>query len=191
MENYPLKVYKNLTPPLANKVEAFRRTTADITGKIRTPEEEIKHLEKYSSNGDIKKWILIFEGEDIIGMTAIFGRTVTYQNTPFSLGGIGKVRVREDRRKKGLANRMMDEAMKQLKLIKFDVAFLSTNLESFLREYYERYGFVPLNKSYTFLGKSGKKYTENNGMIIPIDSKEIFQTILKGNEPFNIGKGNW
>ncbi|MBI3341601.1 GNAT family N-acetyltransferase [Candidatus Curtissbacteria bacterium] len=191
MKPYVLEVFKNLSPVLHNKVDNFRSSTPDINGKIRTPEEEAKHLEKYCSDRDIKKWILVFEGEDLIGMTAVYGRPILYKAKPISLGGIGKVRVREDRRKKGLANIMMQETMKQLTLMKFDIAFLSTNLDSFLADYYKRYGFLPLGKSYAYSGISGKEYSENNGMIAPIGSARILQMILDGKEPLNIGRGNW
>lgn len=191
MEDFVLKVFQELTPGLDKKVKDFRASVPDIKGRIRTPEEEKRHFEKYCSDEDIKVWILVFEGEEIVGVTAVYGRQIQYENMDILLGGIGKVRVRADRRKRGIANLMMEEAMEQLKKLNFDVAFLSTDLDSFLRGYYEGYGFVPLNKNYTFFGNSGKEYSESNGMIAPISSKTIFQQVVDGKEPFHIGKGNW
>jgi len=124
-------------------------------------------------------------------MTVIFRRAIIYNKTQISLGGIGKVRVREDMRRKGIASRMMNKAMKQLFLAKCDIAFLSTNIDSFLAAYYQKFSFISLNKPYVFRGFSGTMYTGQNGMIAPICSKEIFQQILGTKETLDIGKGNW
>ncbi len=56
---------------------------------------------------------------------------------------------------------------------------------------YGRVGFLPLGKPYTYLGKSGKRYTENDGMVAQVKSKDIFDFITKDEEPFDIGNGNW
>lgn len=191
MGEFILNVFQTVSHETSKKITEFRANSPDIEGKIRTLEEEKRHLEKYCSDDDIKAWIIVFEGEEIVGVTAIYGRKVQYAGKNVWLGGIGKVRVRKDMRKMGIANMMMDEAIKQLKQLNFDVAFLTTDLESFLRDYYERYGFVTLNKNYTFFGSSGKEYSDNNGMLAPISSKTIFQQIIASKEPFHIGKGNW
>jgi len=41
------------------------------------------------------------------------------------------------------------------------------------------------------LGKSGKRYTEQDAMIAPVCSPEKFKAILSDSKPFDIGQGNW
>ncbi|OGK44626.1 hypothetical protein A2956_03875 [Candidatus Roizmanbacteria bacterium RIFCSPLOWO2_01_FULL_37_57] len=81
--------------------------------------------------------------------------------------------------------------MDQMKKLKCDIAFLDTNIDSFLGKFYKKYGFVPLNRPYTFLGKSRKRYSDTDGMIAQITSKALFTEILTDSKPFDIGFGNW
>lgn len=190
-ENIKLQVLPNLSPELKDKVEQFRATVTDMDGRIRTPQEEAQRFERYCSDNDSKKWILALKDNDLIGMTVVFGREIFYNEQTISLGGIGKVRVREDWRRKNIAKIMMNEAMKQLVDAKCDVAFLTTNLDSFLADFYKKYGFAVLNKPYVFSGYSGKRHEERDGMLAPITSKAIFQEIMINKEPLDIGRGTW
>jgi hypothetical protein len=54
---------------------------------------------------------------------------------------------------------------------------------------YKKFGFVIMKQPYTFLGKSGKRYTEKDGMIAQCISKSKFNLILKGKETIDIGYG--
>ena len=62
--------------------------------------------------------------------------------------------------------------MQQLRELEVAVAFLCTDLNSFLLPFYEKYGFQAMKKPYTFVSKSGRKYTESNGMLAPIVSQK-------------------
>jgi hypothetical protein len=61
-----------------------------------------------------------------------------------------------------------------------------------MQKIYGRIGFVPLNKAFTYTGKSGQHYEDKTaGMIAPIHSDELYHQILKDPEPFYIGIGTW
>jgi predicted GNAT family N-acyltransferase len=188
---YEIKVFSDLSSLMEKKVIKLRKSVPDSKGRIRTREEEAVHRDKYCSDGDIVRWILAFEQEDLIGMAAVFRRDIKFNEKQISLGGIGKMRVRQDRRRRGIASEIMNKAMDELIKLSCDVAFLCTNIDSFLRVFYEKYGFILLNKQYTYLSRSGKRYLERNGMLAPIKSENIFQEILRENKPFDIGIGNW
>jgi hypothetical protein len=51
--------------------------------------------------------------------------------------------------------------------------------------------FVPLGRAHTYRGKSGKRYTEQDGLIAPVTSPETFARVIKDQPPFDIGRGNW
>jgi len=56
---------------------------------------------------------------------------------------------------------------------------------------YGKIGFVTLGKPYTYTGKSGKRYTENNGMIASVKSKAKFNLIRKSKKILDLGASNW
>ena len=186
-----IHVFSDLSPELSDQVQQFRASVSDVNGQIRTPQEEERRSEKFCSDGDAKKWILVFKDKDLVGMAVLFGREIMYKDRAVVLGGIGKVRVREDWRQKGVAKKMMSEVMGQLADMQYDIAFLGTDINSFLADFYRKYGFVSLNRPYSFSGKSGRRYEENDGMLAPIRSKEIFQEIMNSSEPLDIGRGKW
>ena len=98
--------------------------------------------------------------------------------------------VRIDKRRKGIATLVLKKGMKILKQEKCDIAHLCTDIIK-LKSLYSKFGFVPLGKKYTYIGKSGKKYIEKDGMIAPVNSVTKFKEILNSSEIFNIGLGNW
>jgi predicted acetyltransferase len=96
-----------------------------------------------------------------------------------------------DYRNLGIASKMMKETMKQLCNVGASVALLCTNTNSFLVEFYRKYGFELLGRAYKFVGKSGKEYVDEEGMLAPINSEEIYTKIMKSKDILDIGVGNW
>ena len=60
-----------------------------------------------------------------------------------------------------------------------------------LTELYARAGFRRLEYGYTYVGASGRRYLDHDGMIAPLLSRQLFAAILRQPEPFDIGVGNW
>lgn len=186
-----LQVYPALPPRLEDEVKRFRVSVTDMSGRIRTPQEESERSERYCSDADVKRWILMTNGNDLIGMAVIFGRQIPYADQTVSFGGIGRVRVKEDWRGKGVATRMMDEAMRQLADMNNDVAFLETDIKSFLGDFYRKYGFLALGRPFKYRGLSEKEYQEDTGMLAPVRSETIFRQMMEDKEVLDIGKGKW
>lgn len=180
---------------LQHKVEDFRKNNSRSEVSKVSNEDRAEHLEehidKYCSDGDIFKWILAFDGNLVVGMAAVFMREVEFVDRTIKLGGVGKVQVTVEYRNRGIASMMMKEVMEKLHNIGVDVALLCTNTDSFLVDFYRKYGFELLGRPYKFVGKSGKVYMDKEGMIAPIDSKEIYDLIMKTDELLDIGVGNW
>lgn len=135
--------------------------------------------------------MLVFDKEIVVGVAVVFLREVNYLGRLIKLGGVGKVRVAEDYRNRGIATKMMNEVMEQLHAVRADVALLCTNINSFLVEFYRKYGFELLGRPYKYVGKSGKEYMDEEGMLAPIDSKETYKLIMQSGELLDIGLGNW
>jgi predicted GNAT family N-acyltransferase len=182
-----LKLFPKLTDDLAKSVEQFVFDNFYTEGE-RTPELLEEEEEKFCSQP--KAWLLAFENERLIGTTAIHQRKIQFDDKDIVLGGIGRVCTRMDRRRQGIANLMLKQAVKTLRKWDCDMAFLCANVKD-SGDLYVQVGFVPLNKPYTYSGRSGKLYKESNGMIAPINSQEIFEEVLHSAQKLHLGPGNW
>jgi ribosomal protein S18 acetylase RimI-like enzyme len=109
------------------------------------------------------------------------------------VGGLGGVGVQKEFRGRGISTQMLAKAREILDQSDCDIAFLGTDLnDPQMLKIYGRIGFVPLNKAFRYVGRSGKLYEDKeSGMIAPIHSQKLFEEILKSKEPFNIGVGTW
>ena len=158
--------------------ESFRRQ--------HTAEDDDKYCSEPFLN------LLAIEKNSVIGAARLFKREIAYGGRKIILGGIGEVCTREDKRRRGVATGITKRAMEELKSQKCDIAYLCTNIgEEWKVKLYGKFGFVPLGRPYTYLGKSGKRYTDIDGMIAPLKSREKFLLILNGKEILDLGKGNW
>lgn len=148
--------------------------------------------EHFSNKTDRLKYVVAFDRQTVIGIIILFKRKITYDGESIELGGIGGVGTKKEYRGKGIATQMLNLAKSTLEEEACDVAYLGTDInDPILLKIYGRLGFVLLPQQYTYLGKSGKRYFENNGLLAPIKSNEIFHKILKSSEAFDIGNGNW
>ncbi len=184
------KVFSELDVKLQEKVSDFRNRYKR-NEPSRSNGDQVVHQDKFCSDSDIFKWIFALSGEDIVGMVAAFKRNITYQGEELVLGGVGKMRVLEEYQRRGVASNIMEIVMGELNNELVDVALLCTNTNSFLVNFYEKYGFKLLGKSYRYTGKSGKDYMESEGMIAPINSVSKYNKILASENVLDIGSGNW
>ena len=121
----------------------------------------------------------------------VYRRQIKLAGESVSLGGIGAVRVAVAYRKQGVAGRMMDMAMTELRQLNCDLVFLSTNIDSFLADFYKKYGFQVYTNTVIFRGKSGQLYQIGNGMLAPINSPQVFNKVFNSKESLDLGIGSW
>lgn len=158
----------------------------------RTSEKQEEHDDQFCSQGDYYKFVLALEDNNVIGSVTILKRRIIFKSKKIKLGGLGGVCTHPDKRRRGIASRLLKVALSEMKKAGCDIAYLCADTSSLSKlRMYGEIGFVPLNHQYTYLGKSGRRYYENNGMIAPINSNDIFNLVVKDNEPFDIGQGNW
>lgn len=182
-----LNLFFELSGDLARSVEQFIFDNFYAEGE-RTQKLLAEEEEKFYSRP--KAWLLAFENERLIGTTALHQRKVQFENKAIILGGIGRVCTQKDRRRQGIATQILEEAVKTLRKWDCDMAFLCANVKE-SGDLYSQVGFVPLNKPYTYSGRSGKLYEESNGMIAPLNSQEIFKMVLHSAQKLHLGPGNW
>ena len=120
----------------------------------------------------------------------LFQRKCVLEETGYHLGGIGGVFTVKSYRRRGIAVRMLHLGMLGLKELGADVAYLCTDMGN-LSELYWSFGFRHMVQGHTYLGKSGKRYTEKDGMMAPVNSVNIFMSLMRSKLPIDIGVGNW
>lgn len=182
-----VKLYQEVSEGLTRSIDQFIVQNFYKEGE-RTPRLLAEEGEKFYS--EPRAWVLVFEKEQIIGTTALHQRKIQFNKQDIILGGIGRVCTRKDRRRQGIAALMLKDAIKTLKSWGCDVAYLCANTKE-SGVLYERAGFIPLSKSYTYNGRSGKVYEESNGMIAPLTSQSIFKEIIASKQKLHLGPGNW
>lgn len=157
-----------------------------------TDKQHADGKDRFCAQDDLIYYILAWEKDRLIGETRVFKRTVPFNGQKIALGGVGSVATHPDYRKQGIATKMVKKAMTLLKSQSSAVAYLCADMYSLKAlEFYEQFGFRKLAHKHTYLGVSGKRYTDTDGMIAPVGSKKLFKQILATPAPFDIGIGNW
>jgi predicted acetyltransferase len=137
-------------------------------------------------------YLLAIENNLVIGVVKLYKREISYLEEKIILGGFGGVCTAKNKRRRGVATALLKKGMQELKSHGCDIAYLCTDVDDpGMLTLYSQVGFVPLNKPYTYLGKSGKRYTEEDGLIAPVKSKDKYNLVMDGKEIFDIGIGNW
>jgi len=137
-------------------------------------------------------YLLAIDRRSMIGVVLLYKKNIEHAGKKIILGGIGGVCVKKKKRKKGVASALLEKAMQDLKRKGCDMTYLCADVKNpEMVRLYGKVGFVTLDKPYTYLGKSGKRYTENNGMIAPVKSKAKFNLIRKSKKILDLGASNW
>ncbi len=185
-----IQVYDVLPEPLQESARALH--AASFQTADRTDEQQAEVRDRFTGRTDAFKRIVALHDGELIGLTVCFRRTIRFAGWPMTLGGLGDVCVAPEFRRRGLAARLTQSAMDELRWAGCDVAYLCALLEKpGLTELYRKAGFVRLNYGHTYLGASGRRYIDHDGMIAPVLSRPFFEAIMLPPEPFDIGEGNW
>lgn len=188
---FHIRTYKILPDEIKHQVDAIDKESFSWVSSL-APKEFIAHKDKFCSGNDRIGYIVVQEGEAVIGAVTILRRTIVFDGVSMILGGIGGLCTRNDKRKNGVGTLLLTQAMDELHRAVCDIAYLCTDVsKGWMIRFYQKAGFVRLKQGHTYTGKSGKRYTELDGMVAPICSKELFQRIHLIKKPFDIGRGNW
>lgn len=188
MVDVKIETFENLSPQLERQTDDLRFVA--FRKDLLTEEQKAESNEKFTFKEDIFKYVIAFLGEKPVGYIRLFRRNINLKGRKVVLGGIGGVCTDPQEQRKGIATKMLQVAVKKLKKANCDIAYLCTNIPK-LENLYGQVGFVPLSRPYTFVGKSGKKHIDDDGMIAPINSQKTFQEILEDTDPFDLEGMNW
>jgi ribosomal protein S18 acetylase RimI-like enzyme len=188
---FTIAAYAGVLPP--DLREQYERVGAESFGSdSQTPAEQQEGHDRFCSERDIIVQLLALADDTVIGATSVLQRTIALHGQPVLLGGLGGVCTAASWRRQGVAAALVQRAMEELRAAHCDLAYLCTDVESeWAAKLYGRAGFVPLGRPFTYYGKSGKFYTDHDGMIAPLASPELFQQVLTDTAPLHLGTGNW
>ncbi len=189
--SFELRTYVTLPPELVGPLDeldtmCFRRNY------VQSQADHTDQDDKYCSRADMICYVLVLEQTNVVGEARVFKRVIEFDHQTVVLGGIGSVGTHPDNRQKGVASMMIQKTMKILREHSCDVVYLCTDTyNKKLVGLYEHFGFLLLDKPHTYVGKSGKRYTDIDGMLAPVCSQKLFQMIVDSPLPLDIGVGNW
>jgi predicted N-acetyltransferase YhbS len=185
-----IKVNDVLPDDLREAARALARACFKEPGE--TEEQRAERHDRFASQDDVVRRILALKDGEVIGLAVAYRRSIRFAGWPVTLGGLGDVCVAPEYRRQGLATRLTLTALDELRWVGCDVAYLCALLEKpGLTELYERAGFRRLTYGHTYVGASGRRYVDHDGMIAPLLSRQLFEAIMIQPEPFDIGRGNW
>jgi predicted acetyltransferase len=157
-----------------------------------TDKQHTDRHDRFCSSGDLVYYVLATQNNQLIGETRVFKRIIAFDSQKVVLGGIGSVATHPKKRKQGIATQMVAKGMELLVGEHCDVAYLCADIYTLKSlEFYEQFGFRRLLQKHMYVGKSGTRYTDLDGMIAPVGSKKLFEKIIAAATPFEIGVGNW
>ena len=107
-----MKVYSKLPSDLARRVKQFGLENF-YTEEERTPEHLAEERDKFFSEPEA--WLLVFEEDKLTGRLLLHKRKIAFTNKEVTLGGIGGVCIRRDRRRQGVATKMLKKTVGILK----------------------------------------------------------------------------
>ena len=183
-------VCRHLPPELALQVEELE-SDAFGAGAGKKPKKLDRVAEQFCSEAVGYVVAVASEGR-VVGSILLFRRAIRYRGRRVMLGGVGGVTTQSRHRGKGVATAMMSRAMSALGELGCDAALLCTDLaDERLTRLYGRFGFVPLDRPYSYVGKSGHLYVNDDGMIAPVLSEDKFRLLTDSTPVLHIGKGNF
>lgn len=181
-----LIIYSTLTPELELLKRKFGSENFTID-EIGDPEWEEEIKEWFWKSPD--KYVFAYVDEELVGMASLFLREVPFNGEVIKLAGLGGLTVSKSHRGEGIARKLIEERLRISREWGADIAFLNTDVDK-LGGLFSKFGFIPLGKNYSFVGKSGQTHRDDSGMIAPLLSEDIFKSILKSQEQFFVGEGN-
>ena len=176
--------YKDLTEEQKAEHQQFMVDNFYIPQEYADPAWQAEEQESFFVPADL--YFFAYINGKLAGTASLRRREVEFGGLQLAIAGFGDLAVRKDFRHQGIASNLLEARMQTAKKSKCDIAFLDTDIPK-LKKLFGKFGFVQLEHGYTFIGKSGKTHTEEDGMIAPVTSVEKFKIVLHGKQPLDIG----
>lgn len=135
--------------------------------------------------------VLAYFGDKLVAWAGVHIVEQTFQGISIKLGGYG-ICVHTNYQGQGIGSTVSKRAMEYLQNNGVDVAFLSVDLEKEVPlALHKKNGFVTLSQKFSWTNSKGQLKEDSGAMIAPVNSQELFEFILNGNEVLYVGNGYW
>lgn len=136
--------------------------------------------------------IMAFTDGQLIGVQKIYTRKISFGGEEIFVGGLGGLCVDKKYRGQGVASQLLFEAKNELGKLGCDIGLLFTDVGNpRYTKLYGQFGYVVLDREYSFIDKLGKMQKYKAAMISPIKSLEKFNLLINSNEIPHIGAGEF
>ncbi len=182
IDNLQIRVIENPTVKQEEEIKELQKITfPEVTDEEAC--EDFYHVPSVQ--------VLAYKGNKLVGWAGVHETIQDFERLIIKLGGYG-ICTHPDYWGLGIASKVSKVAMDYLKNRGVDVAFLSvdTTNQASVR-LHKKNGFVPLQQEFTWTTSKGVLKKDMGGMIAPVNSRELFDLILKGTELLYVGKGYW
>ena len=135
--------------------------------------------------------ILAYIDDKLVGWAGVHIVEQKYNGKKIKFGGYG-IGTHPDWQRKGIASKVAQKAMQFLKDKGCDIGFLSVDPENKGSiKLHQKNGFVFMKQNISWTNSRGEIKQDIGGMITPINSRELFNFVLSGTNPFYVGHGYW
>jgi GNAT superfamily N-acetyltransferase len=165
-----------------------------LSGDSGEPEESVEFdINTYEYSAPEDGMFLLFDGERAVGRAAVHKVLTEYDGQEYFLGGFGGLAVLPSYQGKGYARKLAEAALAKANEIGVDVACMEAETETGITDFYQKLGFVFLNRPAYFINHGNNEVTDNNVMVMGIRNKELTNKILTTKHKFHYGKrlGHW
>lgn len=105
-----VKTYIVLPIEIKAQVDAIDKESFSWVNEL-SPKEFIFHKDKFCSHNDKIGYVVVLEKNDVIGAVTLLRRAIMFDGILITLGGIGGLCTRQDKRKNGVGTLLLEKAM--------------------------------------------------------------------------------
>lgn len=178
--------YADVTSELKATIDSFGKENFDTSEAI-DPGMQEQFQEWYFANPT--HYFLAYEKGLLVGSAILQFREISFEGHAYKMAGFGGLTVSKKHRRMGIGSKLLEERIRFSLEQNADVGFLNTDINA-VGHIFSRFGFVPLGRNYSFIGKSGALHEDDSGMICSLRNCELFDAIREREEPFFIGESN-
>ncbi|MBL7078172.1 GNAT family N-acetyltransferase [Candidatus Shapirobacteria bacterium] len=135
--------------------------------------------------------VLAYIENELVGWAGVHETKQDFEGKKIKLGGYG-ICTHPSYQRKGIASEVSKNAMESLKKNGVEVAFLSVDPSNTASvKLHEKSGFILLPRMFSWTNVHGELKESDGGMIAPVNSQELFESVFNGSSTLYVGSGYW
>ena len=137
--------------------------------------------------------VCTFFEKELVGHLILHKREIMFDEKRIIIGGAVGACVKDNMRRKGIAEKMMQIGLEKLKKESCDIACLTVDPEDGQDaiKLYKKLGYAIMNREISYEDIYGKLRYDSDTMFISLCSDSLFKHIMENSHTFHYGKGYW